>query len=50
MLVTLFGISMEVRAEQPLNATPPMLSTLFGITIVVREEQPSNAPPEIIVI
>ena len=43
-LVTLFGIVMEVRAEQPENALDPMLVTLFGIVMEVRAEQPENAP------
>ncbi len=29
MLVTLFGMLMEVRPLQPLNALPPMLVNLF---------------------
>ena len=31
MLVTLFGMSREVRQVQPVNAETPMLVTLFGI-------------------
>ena len=40
MLFTLFGIVMEVRPEQRLNALLPMLVTLFGIVTEVRPEQP----------
>jgi len=43
MLVTLFGIVIEVRPEQPEKAFEPMLVTLFGIVIEVRPEQPEKA-------
>jgi hypothetical protein len=33
MLVTLLGIVMEVREEQPLKAASAMLVTLLGITV-----------------
>ena len=36
MLVTLFGIVIEVRAVQYSNAPPLMLVTLFGIVIEVK--------------
>jgi len=39
MLVTLFGMVMEVRLEQPPNAPFPMLVTLFGMVMEVRLEQ-----------
>ena len=43
MLVTLLGIVMEVREEQPENAELPILVTLLGIITEVREEQPKKA-------
>ena len=39
MLVTLFGISMLVKPEQPEKAQAPMLVTLFGIVILVKPVQ-----------
>ena len=39
MLVTLLGIFMLVRDEQPENAERPMLVTLLGIFMFVRDEQ-----------
>ena len=39
MLVTLLGISMLARDEQPENAERPMLVTLLGIFMFVRDEQ-----------
>ena len=39
MLVTLSGITMDVREEHPMKAAPPMLVTLLGMTMDVREEQ-----------
>ena len=43
MLVTLLGMVMEVRPEQPKNAPAPMLFTLLGIVIEVRPGQGENA-------
>ena len=43
MLVTLLGITMSIKDEQPLNAPLPMLVTLEGMTISDRERQPPNA-------
>ena len=40
MLVTLFGIVIDVSPEQPENAPPPMLVTPSGIVIDVSPEQP----------
>ena len=39
MLVTLFGIVIDVNPEQPRNAWLPMLVTLSGIVIDVSPEQ-----------
>ena len=41
--MTLFGIVMEVKEEQPLKALYPILITLFGIVIEVKEEQSPKA-------
>jgi hypothetical protein len=38
MLVTLLGMVMEVREEQPEKALFPMLVTLLGMVMEVREE------------
>ena len=43
MLVTLFGIVMEVKLLQPRNAQSPMLVTLFGIVMEVKLLQSENA-------
>ena len=43
MLVTLFGISIEVSPVQPEKASQPMLVTLFGISIEVSPVQPLKA-------
>ena len=43
MLVTLLGIVIEVRLEQPLNAQSPILVTLLGMAIEVRFLQNRNA-------
>ena len=43
MLVTSFGIVIDVRPEQQLNADCPMFVMLFGIEINVNPEQPLNA-------
>ena len=43
MLVTLLGISMLVRPEQPSNAESPMLVTLLGISMLVIEVLPEKA-------
>jgi hypothetical protein len=40
MLVTLFGISTEVRPVQFWNAELPIVITLFGISTEVRPVQP----------
>ena len=39
MLVTLLGISTEVKLEQPPKADSPMLVTLLGISTEVKLEQ-----------
>ena len=43
MLVTLLGMLILVRDEQPWNVPFPMLVTLLGITMLVSDEQPENA-------
>ena len=43
MLVTLSGIVIVVKLEQPSNAKSPILVTLSGIIIFVKLEQPENA-------
>jgi hypothetical protein len=43
MVVTLPGMVMEVRAEQPMNALFPMMVTLFGMVTEVMELVPRNA-------
>ena len=43
MLVTLEGIVMEVRLEQPQKAPVPMLVTLWGSVMEVKPEQETNA-------
>ena len=47
MLVTLFGIVIEVKPSHPLKAEVPMLVTLFGIVIVVKPSHPLKAPQPI---
>ena len=42
MLVTRYGIMIDVNPEQPENAELPMLVTLSGIVIDVSPEQPPN--------
>jgi hypothetical protein len=43
MLVTLFGIVMLVRPEQPWNTFEEISVTLLGMVMLVREVQPRNA-------
>jgi len=43
MLVTLFGIVIEVRPEQDEKAYMPMLVTLFPMVTEVRPEQDEKA-------
>ena len=43
MLVTLLGISMLVRDEQPENTDSSILVTPLGIFMFVRDEQLANA-------
>ena len=43
MLVTLLGMVIEVREEQPEKAELPIEVTLLGMMIEVREEQPEKA-------
>ena len=43
MALTLSGMTIEVRLEQPEKAPPPMLVTLEGILMEVRLEQPLKA-------
>ena len=40
IVVTLFGIFMQVRDSQPLKAHAPIVVTLFGIFMLVRDLQP----------
>ena len=49
MLVTLFGITIDVSPEQPENASSPMLVTPSGMTSDVSPEQPENAPYSMLV-
>ena len=42
ILVTEFGMIIEVRPEQELKAYCPMEVTVFGMSIEVRLEQPEN--------
>jgi hypothetical protein len=49
MLVTLFGMVMEVRPVQDSNAELPMLVTLLGMVMEVRPVQQLNAPSPILV-
>ena len=49
MLVTLFGIVIEVREEQPLKASDPMLVTLSPIVTDVKEEQSLKASDPMLV-
>ena len=49
MLVTLFGMVMEVRLVQPRKALLPMLVTLFGMVTEVRPLQPEKAEPPMLV-
>ena len=44
MEVTLFGIAMLVRPEQPSKASKPMVITLLGIVMLVKPEQLQKAP------
>ena len=43
MVVTDFGIFIEVKPEQPSKVLSPMVVTDFGISIEVKLLQPSNA-------
>ena len=43
MLVTLFGISIEVKPLQLLKAYSPMLVTLLGMATEVKPLQPEKA-------
>ena len=45
MLVTLLGISIEVKLLQPLKAPPPMLVTLLGIVTEAKPVQSRKAQP-----
>jgi hypothetical protein len=49
MLVTLFGMVIEVRPLQPLKAEVPILVTLFGMVIEVRPLQPLKAEVPILI-
>ena len=49
MLVTLLGITIDVRLEQFWKAYSPMLVTLLGIVMEVRPEQYSKAPSPMLV-
>ena len=48
MLVTEFGISIEVKPIQPEKASFPILVTELGISIDVSSEQPLKAEPPIL--
>ena len=43
ILVTLLGMVIEVKEEQPEKALLPILVTLLGMVTEVKEEQPSKA-------
>ena len=43
MLVTLFGMFIDVKLPQTANALLPILETLSGIVIDVKLPQPENA-------
>ena len=43
MLVTLFGIVMLVKEEQPPKAFQPTLVTLSGIVTLFKDSQPEKA-------
>ena len=43
MVVTLFGISIEVKPEQPAKAAKPIVVILLGISIEVMPVVPSKA-------
>lgn len=45
IVVTLFGIFMQVRDSQPLKAHAPIVVTLFGIFMLVRDLQPLYLQP-----
>ena len=49
MLVTLFGMVMEVKPVQNRNASSPMVETLFGMVMEVRPWQLENAPSPMLV-
>ena len=49
MLVTLLGISIEVKPVQPWKAQPPMYVTLLGISIEVNPVHWSKALPPMLV-
>ena len=49
MLVTDFGILIDVRELQPEKAELPMLVTEFGILMEVKELQPKKAPDSMLV-
>ena len=44
MMVTLFGMVIDVKLEQPQNASLPIHVTLSGMVTDVKLEQPINAP------
>ena len=49
IVVTLFGIFMQVRDSQPLKAHAPIVVTLFGIFMLVRDLQRIKASFPIVV-
>ena len=49
MLVTLFGMVMEVNLVQPSNALSPMVVTLLGMKIEVKSLRLENSPLAILV-
>ena len=42
IVLTLGGMVMDVRQEQPENAQSPIAVTLSGMVVEVRQEQPEN--------
>ena len=50
IVLTFFGINIEVNFEHPENAYPPIIVTLFGMMMEVKEEHPQNAHIPIVVV
>ena len=49
MLVTLLGIVIDAKLEQPAKARSPIVITLSGMVIDAKPEQSRNAPSPILV-